>query len=78
MANQRLKLSDQLRRAVKDCGMTRYRICQLIDMEEGQMSRFMSGKGGMSLARLDRLADCLGLELVARSQPQTKAARAKR
>jgi transcriptional regulator with XRE-family HTH domain len=60
------RLSDQVRAAVDASGMSRYRICQEIGLTQGAMSRFMSGKGGLSLAMLDRLAALLGLEIVAK------------
>ena len=65
MATRRVKLSDQVRRAVDASGLSRYRIAKEIGMAESTMSRFMSGKGGLSLANLDALADLLGLDIVA-------------
>jgi hypothetical protein len=35
-------------------------------MDQGSMSKFMAGKCGLSLAVLDRLADVLCLDVVAR------------
>ena len=63
MAKKQLRLSDQVRRAVNDSGMSRYSICKAISMEQSIMSRFMTGKGGLSMAKLDALAGLLGLEL---------------
>jgi transcriptional regulator with XRE-family HTH domain len=60
------RFSDQIRAAVDASGISRYRICQEIGLNQGAMSRFMSGKGGLSMDTLDRLADLLGLEIVAR------------
>jgi len=61
----RVKLSDQVRRAVDDSGLSRYRICKLAGIDEGSFSRFMAGKVGLSLPTLDALADVLGLDVVA-------------
>ena len=41
--------------------MSRYRICKEIGIDQGLMSRFMSGQGGLSIKSLDRLAKLLGL-----------------
>jgi transcriptional regulator with XRE-family HTH domain len=58
--------SDQIRDSVDTSGVSRYRICKEIGISEATMSRFMNGKGGLSMASLDRLAALLGLEIVAR------------
>jgi transcriptional regulator with XRE-family HTH domain len=57
------KLSDQVRDAVNGSGLSRYRICREIGLNQGTLSRFMSGKSGLSLESLDRLGELLGLEL---------------
>ena len=59
------RLSDQVRDAVNASGMSRYAIYKAIDFNQGAMSRFMSGKGGLSTEVLDRLAELLGLSVVA-------------
>jgi transcriptional regulator with XRE-family HTH domain len=57
------KLTDQIRAAVDASGMTRYRICKAIGLNQGTLSRFMRG-GGLSLDTLDKLAGFLGIEAV--------------
>lgn len=57
-------LSDQVRKAVNDSELTRYRICKDLGIAESTMSRFMAGKGGLSMDVLDRLAALLGLRVV--------------
>lgn len=61
-------LSDQIRCAIDSSGMSRYRICVAIKLSQPTMSRFMNGKGGLSLDVLDRLADLLGLSIVKNSK----------
>jgi hypothetical protein len=65
MKDKRMKLSDQIRRAVDDSGLSRYAICRIGAFDKGMMSRFMAGKRGLSLTTLDRLADVLALRIVA-------------
>jgi transcriptional regulator with XRE-family HTH domain len=60
------RFSDQIRDAVNASGLSRYAICKAIGFNQGAMSRFMSGKGGLSMDALDRLADLLNLAVVAR------------
>jgi hypothetical protein len=65
MKKRRIKLSDQVRRAVDACGMTRYRIAKKLDISEATMSRFMAAKVGLSMEYLDALADLLELDIKA-------------
>jgi transcriptional regulator with XRE-family HTH domain len=64
MGKQRVKLSEQIRRAVDASGLSRYRIAKTLNVAESTVSRFMSGKGGLSMEYLDDLADLLDLNLV--------------
>jgi transcriptional regulator with XRE-family HTH domain len=66
MARKPVPLSAQLRAAIDASEMSRYQICKLIGLSEATMSRFMAGKGGLSIETLDRLGECLGLELAVR------------
>jgi predicted XRE-type DNA-binding protein len=63
MAKKRIKLSEQIRQAIKQSGLSRYAICKAIGMDQAIMSRFMNGKGGLQQDSLDAVADLLGLEL---------------
>jgi hypothetical protein len=58
------KLSDQLRIAIETSGKSRYRIWKETGIAQAVLSRFMNGKGGLSVDGIDRLAVCLGLELI--------------
>ena len=73
MGKGRLKLSEQVRRAVEKSGMTRYAICKAIGMHESVMSRFMNRKGGLQMDSLDALADLLGLDVVVLGKRGRKA-----
>ena len=69
---RRTSLSDQIRKAVDQSGMSRYRICQEAGIDQPSMSRFMAGKGGLSVERLDMLAAVLDLRIVAGKSRQRK------
>jgi transcriptional regulator with XRE-family HTH domain len=66
----RRKLSDQIRDAVNNSGLSHYRICADSGVQQSTLSRFMRGRA-MSLDTLDRLADLLGLTVVVK-QPKGK------
>ncbi len=65
MSKRRRSFSDEVRQAVDASDMSRYRICQEIDLNQSTMSRFMAGRSGLSLDTLDRLAVVLDLHVVA-------------
>ena len=60
------KLSDEIRDAVNASGISRYAIAKALGIAESTMSRFMSGKGGLSMEFIDRLAELLGIHIVVR------------
>lgn len=59
------KLSDQLRRIVADCGLSRYEISKRTGIDEAVLSKFVHGQRGISTDSWDKLGDCLALRLVA-------------
>ena len=59
-------MTDALKAAIKNSGLTRYRIAQDTGIREASLSRFMAGKTSLRLDRADVLAEYLGLELVKR------------
>jgi predicted XRE-type DNA-binding protein len=71
MGRRRNTLSDQIRQAVDESGMSRYRICKELDISESNMSRFMSG-GWLGQENINALADLLDLDLVQRKGRKRK------
>jgi transcriptional regulator with XRE-family HTH domain len=63
MPGRRVKLSEQIRQAIKDSGRTRRDISEAAKISESLMSRFMSGDSWLSKEYLDRIADVLNLNL---------------
>jgi transcriptional regulator with XRE-family HTH domain len=57
------KLVDAMRRSVETSGKTRYRIAKESGVSAGQLSRLVSGERGMRVDTLERLAECLELEI---------------
>ena len=69
MKRKRNNLTDQLRLAIDNSGKSRYQIAQESEIDEATLSRFMYGKGGLSMAGLDRIAECLGVNLTTVAKP---------
>ncbi|MCE9590086.1 MAG: helix-turn-helix domain-containing protein [Planctomycetes bacterium] len=72
MAKKRTKLSDQIRRAIDGCGLTRYRISKETGIAEATLTRFMSAERGLPMKTLDRLADFLDLNITTGRPPAKK------
>ena len=66
------RFSDQVRDAVEASGMSRYAICKAIGLPQSAMSRFMTGKGGLSMDTLDKLAELLGFYVATRPRRKSK------
>lgn len=62
----RKRFSDEIREAVATAPMSRYEICKRIGFSESTMSRFMSGRSGISMDTLDKLAALLRLTITKR------------
>lgn len=74
-AKRPMKLTDQLRQIVKECGQTRYAISKATGIAEPVLCRLVSGERFLSPKALDTLAEYLGLELRQVRQPRTKKGR---
>ena len=65
-------MTDQVRRAIDDTGLTRYRIAQDTGIDESTLAKFYHGHRGLSLDNLDRLCAYLGLRIVMDRKPIRK------
>ena len=63
------KLTDQLRQAIDDSGMTRYRIAQETGISEATLSKFYLRQRGLSVEALNALGECLQLTIHLNRQP---------
>lgn len=66
MSNRKLQsnLSDVLRAAIRQCGLTPYRISKDTGLVVTSIIRFVEGETSLRLDKADVLAEYLGLELV--------------
>lgn len=61
---RRTKVSDQIRRLIRTCGLTRYEIAKRTRIDQSTLARFMSGERGLSMKALDTLGELLDMEVV--------------
>lgn len=73
MAKKRTKLvSDQIRQAIDDSGLTRYRISQETGISETTLSLFCNGQRGLPMRTLDTLGEFLELKVTLGRKPESK------
>mgnify|MGYP002263392690 CR=1 FL=1 len=73
MAKRRSKkMTDQIRQAIDDSGLTRYRIAKDTGIDESTLAKFYNGHRGLSTDVLDRLGEYLRLRIVMDRKPKTK------
>ena len=65
-------LTSQLRRAIDDSGMTRYRIAQETGISEATLSKFYLGQRGLSMKALNALGECLQVTIHVGRKPDKK------
>jgi transcriptional regulator with XRE-family HTH domain len=65
-------VSDQLRQAIDDCGLTRYRIAKETGISATALALFYNGHRGLSSKALDKLGECLQLTIHLGRKPDTK------
>lgn len=62
--NPRL-LSEQIRQAVRESGMSMLAVARAVETDKATMSRFLSGERGLRLSTIDKVGSLLGLRVVA-------------
>jgi transcriptional regulator with XRE-family HTH domain len=57
------KFSDDLRRAIARSGKTRYQISAETGLAQSTLSKFVNGKGGLSVEGIDAICQSIGARL---------------
>jgi plasmid maintenance system antidote protein VapI len=60
-------LTEQLREAILNADKSRYRIAKETGVNEAGLSRFVNHVAGLSLDSIDKIGECLDLEITARN-----------
>ncbi len=66
------KLTDQLRVAIDDCGLTRYEIAKQTGIDESALAKFYNGQRGLSMNALNALGEFLQLTITLGRRPHKK------
>ncbi|MHB1035095.1 MAG: helix-turn-helix domain-containing protein [Pirellulales bacterium] len=73
MSKKRIKLlTDQLRQAIDDSGLTRYRIAKETGISESALAQFYNGHRGLSMQALNALGQYLELTITLGRTPGKK------
>ena len=70
----RLTFSEEIRREIAGCGVSRYRISKVAEVTESTLSKFMAGSG-MDFGALDRVASTIGLSVSRKPEVAQRSAR---
>jgi transcriptional regulator with XRE-family HTH domain len=65
-------LTDQLRQAIDDSGLTRYRISKETGISESTLGQFYNGHRGLSMEALNALGEFLQLTIHLGREPDTE------
>ena len=65
-------LTDQLRQAIDDSGLTRYRIAKETGISEPTLSKFYLGQRGLSMNAMNALGQFLQLTIKMGRKPEKK------
>lgn len=60
-----MAVTEQLRRIIETCGISKYEIGKRSGVSESVLSNFMSGDRGITTDTIDKLTNVLGLKLTA-------------
>ena len=70
MAKKRSSLlTDQLRQAIDDSGLTRYQIAKGTGIDESALAKFYNGRRGLSMSALNALGEFLQLTIMLGRKP---------
>ena len=73
MAKKRTNLlTDQLRKAIDDSGLTRYEIAKQTGIDESALAKFYNGHRGLSMEALNALGEYLQLTVHQGRKPEKK------
>ena len=67
MTTKQKTISEQLRAAISEADVSRYRMSKDLDISQAALSRFVNGAMGLSLSTVDKITEYLELEVTVRN-----------
>jgi len=71
MDKNRDSLTNQLRLAIANCGISRYRIAKETGVGQSTLALFVNGKRGLSMEAIDSIGHYLRLKIATETKPRT-------
>lgn len=66
------EIYDEIRQAIATGNKSRYRLWQETGISQGHLCEFMAGTKGLSVEALEKLANCLELDIITRPKTARK------
>ncbi len=73
MSEKSVPLTEQLRRAIAESGLSRYRIAKETGISESTLSQFHRGHRGLSMHAIDAIGALLDLRITTGRRSKTEA-----
>lgn len=58
-----MNLTESLKSAIKNCGLSNYRIAKMTGIDANILGRFLKGQRGICLSTAAKIAEAIGVEL---------------
>jgi hypothetical protein len=71
-------ITERLQEAIRSSGVTRYAIWKRTGIGQDTLCHFMKNETGLALSTVDKILDCLGLEIVIQPKRTSQHVRARR
>ena len=68
MTTKNTSLTDQLRQLIETAEISRYQLWQQTGIDQAVLSKFVNGKGGLSMESLDKIGGVLNLQITKSSK----------
>jgi predicted transcriptional regulator len=63
-------IDEELRQAIRESELSKYRICKEAEIDESSLYRFLSGERDLRMKTASRICEVLGLHLVRTDNPK--------